>query len=119
MVLCGSETWSLTLREEHIFGVYENRVLSRISEPKRNEVTGRWRKQHDEELRNLSSSPIKIIMIKSRSMRSVEHVARKGEERNAYRLLVGKPEGKRLLRRPGSWWVDNIMMDIGEKGWGY
>jgi hypothetical protein len=97
VVLYGCETWSLTLRDEHRLRVFENRMLRRIFGPKRDEVTGEWRKLHDEELRNLYSSPSLIIIIKSRRMRWKGHVARMGDKRTAYRLLVGKPKGKRLL----------------------
>jgi hypothetical protein len=79
--------------------VFENRVL-RIFGPKRDEVTGEWRKLHNRELRDLYSSPSKIRMIKSKRMRWAGHVARMGEKRNAYRLLVGKPKGKRPLASP-------------------
>jgi hypothetical protein len=72
---------------------------------------------HNEELRDLNSSPSIIRIIKSRRMRWADHVARMGEKRNAYRLLVGKPEGKRPLGRPRCRWVDNIRMDRGEVGW--
>jgi hypothetical protein len=82
-------------------------------------VTGEWRKLHNEELRDLYSSPSIIRIIKSRRMRWAGHVARIREKRNAYRLLVGKPEGKRPLGRPRRRWVDNIRMDLGEVGWGY
>jgi hypothetical protein len=81
-------------------------------------VTGEWRKLHNKELRDLYSSPSIIRIIKSRRMRLAGHVARMGEKRNAYRLLVGKPDGKRPLGRPRCWWVDNIRMDLGEVGWG-
>jgi hypothetical protein len=74
--------------------LFENWVLRRIFGPKRDEVTGEWRKMHNEELRGLYSSPSIIRIIKSRRMRWEGHVARMGEKRNAYRLLVGKPEGK-------------------------
>jgi hypothetical protein len=81
-------------------------------------VTGEWRKLHNEELHDLYSSPSIIRIIKSRKMRWAEHVVLIGEKRNAYRLLVGKPEGKRPLGRPRRQWVDNIRMDLGEVGWG-
>jgi hypothetical protein len=113
------ETWSLTLKEEHRLRVFENRLLRRIFGPMRDEVTGEWRKLHKEEFRDLYSSPSIIRIIKSRKMRWEGHVARMGEKRNAYRLLVGKPEGKRQLGRPKRRWVDNIRMDLGEIGWGY
>jgi hypothetical protein len=92
--------------------VFENRVLRRIFVPKRDEVKGDWRKLHSEELHNLYSSPNIIRMIMTTRMRWAGHVARMGETRNAYRILVGKPEGKRLLGRPRRRWVDNIKMDL-------
>jgi hypothetical protein len=79
-------------------------------------VTGGWRKLHNKELHNLYSSPSIIRIIKSRRMRWAGHVARMGEKRNMYRLLVGKPEGKRPLGRPRSRWIDNIKMDLLEIG---
>jgi hypothetical protein len=91
--------------------VFENRVLRRIFGPKRDEVTGEWRKLRNEELRDLYFSPSIIRIIKSRRMRWAGHVERMGEKRNAYRLLVGKPEGKRPLGRPRRRWVDNIRME--------
>jgi hypothetical protein len=118
VVLYGCETWSLTLRNEHRPRVFGNRVLRRIFGPKRDEVTGGWRKLHNEELRDLFSAPSIIRMIKSRRMRWAGHVARMGEKKNAYRLLVGKPEGNRSLGRPRRRWVDNIKMDLGEIAWG-
>jgi hypothetical protein len=98
--------------------VFENRVLRRIFGPKRDEMTGEWRKLHNEELHDLYSSPGIIRIIKSRRMRCADHILRMGEKRNAYRLLVGKPEGRRSLGRPRRRWVDNIRMDLGEVGWG-
>jgi hypothetical protein len=81
-------------------------------------VTGEWRKLHNEELRDLYCSPSIIRIIKSRRMIWAGQVARMGEKRNAYRLLVGKPEGKTPQGRPRRRWVDNIRMDLGEVGWG-
>jgi hypothetical protein len=98
--------------------VFENRVLRRIFAPKGDEVTGEWRKLHNEELHDLYSSPSIVRIIKSRRMIWADHVARMGEKRNAYILLVGKPEGKRPLESPRRRWVDNIRMDLGEVGWG-
>jgi hypothetical protein len=100
VVLYGCETWSLTLREEHRLRVFENMVLRRVFGPKRDEVTGEWRKLHNEELHDLYSSPSILRIIKSRRIRWADHVARMGEKRNAYKLLVGKTEGKRPLGRP-------------------
>jgi hypothetical protein len=85
--------------------VFENRVLRRIFGLKRVKVTGEWRKMHNEELRDLYSSPSVIRIIKSRRMRWAGNVARMGEKRNVYRLFVGKPEGKRPLGRPRCRWV--------------
>jgi hypothetical protein len=96
--------------------VFENRVLRRIFGPKRDEETGGWRKLHNEELNNLYSSPSTIRMIKSRTMRWAEHVALMVEKRNAYRILVGKPEGKRLLGRTRRVLVNSIKMDLREIG---
>ena len=113
VVFYGCETWSLTLREERRLRVFENRVLRRVFGPKRNEVTGEWRKLHNKELN------VNIVrVIKSRRMRWAGHVARMGERRGVYRVLVGKPEGKRLLGRPRRRWVDNIKMDLQEVGYG-
>jgi hypothetical protein len=94
VILYGCETWSLALREEHRLRVFENKVLRRIFGPKTDEVTGEWRKLHNEELRDLYSSPSIIRIIKSRRMRWAGHVARMGKKRNAYRFLVGNPEGR-------------------------
>ena len=106
-VLYGCETWSLTLMEEHRLRVFENRVL-RIFGPKRDGVTGVWRKLHNEELNELSSSPNIVRLTKSRRMRWAGHVARM-EGRGVHKVLVGKPKGKRLRRR----WED-ITMDLQE-----
>jgi hypothetical protein len=118
LVLYGCETWSLTLREEYRLRVFKNKVLRRIFGPKGDEATGGWRKLHNEELSDLCSSPSIIRIIKSRRMSWARHVARTGEKRNAYRLIVGKQKGKRPLGRPRRRWVDNIKLDILEIGWG-
>jgi hypothetical protein len=107
---------SLTVREEHKLRVFENRVLRIIFGPKRDGVTGGWRKLHNEDLHNLYSSPSIMRIIKSRRMRWAGHVARMGEKRNVYRLLVGMAEGKRPLGRPRCRWMDNIKMDLLEIG---
>jgi hypothetical protein len=104
--------WSLILREKHRLRMFENKALRTIFGPKRDEVTGGWRKLHNEELRDLYSSPSIIRIIKSRRMKWAGHVARMGEKGNAYRLLVGKPEGKRPLGSPRRRYVDNIEMDL-------
>jgi hypothetical protein len=117
VVLYGCETWCLTLREEHRLRVFENRVLRRIFGPKRDEVTGEWRRLNNKELNYLYSSPNIFWVIKSRRMRWAGHVARMGEGRVAYRILVGRPEGRRSLGRPRRRWEDNIKMDLQEVGW--
>jgi hypothetical protein len=116
VVSYGCETWSLTLREEHRLSVFENRVLKRIFSPKWDEVTGEWRKTHNGELHNLYSSPDTITQIKSRRMRWAGHVTRMGEGRNVYKVLVGKPEGKRSLGRVRRRWDDGNIMDLREIG---
>jgi hypothetical protein len=98
VVLYGCETWSVTLREEHRLRVFENRVLKRISGPQRDEVTAQSRKLHNRKLHNLHSLP-DIRQIKSKRMRWAEHVAHMRGGRKAYRVLVGKPKGKRPLGR--------------------
>jgi hypothetical protein len=110
VVLYVCEIWSLPLREERRLRVFENRVLRRIFGPKRDEVTGKWRKLCNEELNNLYSLPNIVRVIKSR-LRWAGHVARMGEGRSVYRVLVGKPEGRRPLGRPRRRWED-IRMDL-------
>jgi hypothetical protein len=97
--------------EEHRLKVFENRVLRKIFGPKREE-DGSWRKLHNDELHSLYSSANIVRVIKSRRMRWAGHVARMGEGRGAYRVLVGRPEGKRPLGRPRRRWEDNIKMDL-------
>jgi hypothetical protein len=101
------------LREERKLRVFENKVLRRIFGPKRDEVTGEWRRLHNKELYALYSSLNIIRVIKSRRPRWAGHVARMGERRGAYRALVGKPEGRPRLR-----WEDNNKMDLREVEWG-
>jgi hypothetical protein len=118
VVLYGCETWSLTLREEHRLRVFENMGLRRIFGPKRDEVTGEWRKLDNEELHILYSSPNIIRQIKSRRTRWVGHVASMGEGRNVYKVLTVNPEGGRPLGRPRRRWEDGIRLDRKEIGWG-
>jgi len=106
------------LREERKLRVFENRVLRRVFGSKRDELTGEWKKLHNEELRDLYSLPNIVRVVKSRRMRWAGHVARMGEERDVHRVLVRKPEGKRPLGRPRRRWEDNIKMDLREVGGG-
>jgi hypothetical protein len=110
-VLYGCETWSLTLKLK----VFENSVLSRIFGPKKDEVTREWRKLHNEELNHLYSSANIVRVMKSR-MRWAGHVVCMGEKTGVYRVLVGKPLGKRPLGRPRRRWEENIKMDLQEVG---
>jgi hypothetical protein len=96
--------------------VFENRVLRRVFGPKRYELTGEWRKLHNEELSDLDSLPNTVRVVKSRRRRWVGHVARMGEGIGVHRVLVGKPDGKRPLRRPRRRWKDNNNMDFQEMG---
>jgi len=119
VVLYGCEAWLLTLREERKLRMFENMVLRRIFGPRRDKVTGEWRRLHKEELIDLYSSPNIVWVIKSRRMRWAVHVVRMGEERGVYRVLLEKPEGRRPLGRPRRRWVDNIRMDLQKVGCGY
>jgi hypothetical protein len=113
-----SETWSLTLREEHRLRMFENRVLRRIFGPKRDEVTGECRKSHNEEIHNLYSSPNIIRQIKSRRMRWAGHVARMGRRENCTRFWWESPkerdhsEDQGVGLRMGSEWI------LGRLAWG-
>ena len=118
LIMYGCEAWSVTLREEHSLRVFENRVLKRTFEPKRDEVTWEWRRLYKEELYDLYSSLNFIRAIKSRRMRWAGLVACMGNRRGAYRVLVGRRELKRPLWRPGHRWEDNIKIDVEEVGWG-
>jgi len=113
----GVKLGSLTLRVEPRLRVFENRVLRRVFGLKGDEVTGEWRKLHNEELSDLYSLS-NIVRVKSRRMRCAGHVARMGEGRGMHRVLVGKPEGNRPMGRPRSRWEDNIKMDLQEVGGG-
>jgi hypothetical protein len=115
VLLYGCETWSLTLGEKYRLGVFENRVLRRIFGPKR-EADGSWRKLHSDELHSLYSSLNIVRVIKSRKMRWAGHVARMGEGRGVYRVLVGRPERTRPLERNRHMWEDNIEMHVRETG---
>ena len=114
IVLYGCETWSLTLREERRLRVIENRVLRRVFGSKRDEVTGEWRKLHNEELSDLYSLPNILRVVKSRRMRWAGLVAHMGEGRGVHRVLVRKPEGKGPLGGPRCRWEDNIKIDLQE-----
>jgi len=103
----------------HVISVFFPAVLIRIYGPRRDEVTGEWRRLHNEELNDLYCSPNIVRVIKSRRVRWAGHVARMGEEREVYRILVGKPEGRRPLGRPRRRWEDNIRTDLQEVGCGY
>ena len=98
--------------------MFENIVLRRIFRPRSDEVTGEWMRLHNEELNDLYSSNV-VRVIKSRRMRWAGHVARMGEEWGVYKVLVGKPEGRRPMGKPRRRWVHNIRMDLQEVGCGY
>ena len=117
VVLYGCETWSHALGEERKLRVFENRVLRRIFVPRRDEVTGEWRKLPNEELNDLYCLRNIVRVINSSRLRGAGHVAHKGERRCLYRVLVGKHEGKNHLEDPGVW-EDNIKMDLQEVGCG-
>jgi hypothetical protein len=105
------------IKNLHIYAL-ENRVLRRVFGPKRDEVTGEWRKLHNEKLNDLYSLPNIVRVVKLRRMRWAGHVVRMGEDRGVHRVLVEKPEGKKPLGRPRGRWEDNIKMDFQEVGGG-
>ena len=115
VVLYGCETWLLTLREECRLRVFENRVLRKIFQPKKDEVTGELRKLHNEELRDRHST--KYYSDDEIKMRWVGHVAHMGERRGVYRVLVGKPKGKRALGRTRLRLEDNNKKDLQKVRW--
>ena len=106
------------MREGRRLRVFENRVLRRVFGPKRDEVTGEWRKLHNEELSDMHSLPNILRVVKSRRMRWARNVVRMGEGRGVHRVLVGKPERKKSLGRPRHTWKDNIKTDLQEVGGG-
>jgi hypothetical protein len=116
-VLCGCESRSQALREEHRLWIFVKKFVRTIFGPKRDEVTGGWRILYNEKLHDLYYSSSIIRNNKSRRMRWVGHVTRMGEKRNVYRLLVGKPEGERSLGRPRRRWINNIKIDLVEIVW--
>ena len=107
------------MQKERKLRVFQNMMLRKTFGPRRDEVTAEWRRLHNKELNDLYYSPNIMWVIKSRRMRWTGHVARMGEESGVYRVLVGKPEGRSPLGRPGRRWVDNIRMDLQEVGCGY
>ena len=114
VVLYGCETWSLTLREEHRLRVLQNKVLRKTFGAKIDYITWEWRKLHNDELNALCSSPNIIRNLKLRRLRWAGPVARMEQTRNACRVLVGKPEGKRPLGTPRHRWEDSIKMNLRE-----
>ena len=108
--------WSPIFRKEHRLGVFENKVLRMISGAKRDEITGKWRKLHNAEQHTLYSSPNIFRNLESRRLRWAGHVARMEQSRNAYRVSLGTPGGKRHLVWPRPIWEDNIKMDLREVG---
>ena len=119
VVLYGCESWSLTLREECRLRVFKKRVLRRIFWSTGDEVTREWRRLHNEELYALYSSPTFIRVTKSRRLRWTIHVARVGDSRGAYIILVGKFERMRPLGKTRRRWEENIKMVVREVGWGH
>ena len=115
----GCETWLLTLGEERKLRVFENMVLRRVFGPRRDELTGEWRRLHNEELNDLYSSPNIVLVIKSIRMRWAGHVARMGEERGCIGSWWGNRRERDHWGRPRRRWVDNIRMDLQEVGCGY
>jgi hypothetical protein len=116
LILYGYEIWFLLLKEELRLRVFEKRVLWRIFGPKRDKVVGGWTELHNEELHNLYYWSSIIRTSKSKMMIWVGHLCTHGERRNSYRLLIGKPEGKRPLGIPRRWRVGNIKVDLRDIG---
>jgi hypothetical protein len=118
VVLYECETWYLTLKAEHRLRLFDNREKTNACRRKRGEVTGEWRRLHNEELNDLYSLPNIIPLMKSRRMRWTGHRARMGERKWAYRILAGRPEGRRPLGKQRRRWEDNIKVDLQEVGCG-
>ena len=116
VILYCCKSWSTTLADEHKLRVFENRVLGKIYGPKRDEMTGEWRRLHNEELHGLYDSPDVIRIMKSRRIRWAGHVARMGEKRRLNSIVVGNPEGKRPLGRPRRRCKNNIRRNLRESG---
>ena len=112
VVLYGCETWPFTCREGRRVRIFENRALRRLFVLKWEEETGKCRKQHSEEIKDLHCPTNSVRVIKLRTMKWARHVARMADSRDVYRDLLGKPEEKRQLGRPRSRWEDNIKMDL-------
>jgi len=112
----GCESWSTTLADEHKLRVFESKVLRKIYGPKRDEMTGEWRRLHNEEQQGLYDSPDVVKIMKSRRLRWAGHVARMGKKRRLYSILVGRPDGRRPLGRPIHRREDNIRRDLREVG---
>jgi hypothetical protein len=115
VVLYRCKNWSLTLSEVNRLRVFENRVVRRVFGPKRDEVTGEWRKLHNDKLNDLYSLPNIVGVVKLRRMRWAGHVARMGQDRGVHRVLEGKPQGKSPLGRPRYRWEDNIKKNLQEE----
>ena len=118
VVFYACKTWSLILREEHKLRVFENRVLGKTFGRKRDQVTGEWRRLHNEELNDMYSSLYIIQVIQLRRMRwTALWYLWEGDSKGAYKNLLGRPEGKGPLGRPRRGWEDNIKMDLKKMGW--
>jgi hypothetical protein len=118
VVLYECETWYLMLTEEHRLRVFDNREKRNVCRRTRDEVTGEWRRLHNEKLNELYSSPNIIRVMKSRITRWTGHISRIGERKWAYRVLAGGSEGRRPLGKQRRRWEDNTKMDLQEAGWG-
>jgi len=112
VILYGCESWSTTLADEHKLRVFENKILRKIYGPKRDEMTGEWRRLHNDELYGLYDSPNVVKIMKSRRLRWADHVSRMEKKGRLYSILVGRPDGRRPLGRPRRRLEDNIRRDL-------